>query len=430
MSRRFLPAFVAFSVIVLLSVCVWSIVRVVQIRRANIAEVEQTVDSIKQAVVSDYLAGDGFSASALSTTVRGYFRSFPALQALVIHNAEAVTYLYARSGSYIDARRDDSGAVVGLPEYRYASPRETLVRVPMVIPDGTIRSVAVVATVLSRNDMFPIVREVLIALLSFLLITAVAIMALPYFERREGAADLRSTPHDVDVGPEPSGREIVEPSSSAIALADVEVVSPQPEIVPGGVVSVSESTDERRHALLRASADAEPPNEERPAPVRDGLYSPESGLGWEGYLEERLNTELKRAASFDQDLVLLILSAKRVYRGEPEYRDFAERVREYFTFRDLCFEYGAGGVAVIVPNIDLDQGIEKCEDFLRAASSTMPPEFPVSAGLSARTGRLMSGNRLIREAGRALQRATAEALEIVAFRVDPEKYRSYIASRV
>ena len=36
-----------------------------------------------------------------------------------------------------------------------------------------------------------------------------------------------------------------------------------------------------------------------------GLYSPESGLGWEEYLAERLNAELSRAASFEQDLVLL-----------------------------------------------------------------------------------------------------------------------------
>ena len=50
-------------------------------------------------------------------------------------------------------------------------------------------------------------------------------------------------------------------------------------------------------------------------------------------------------------------------RGSNGFWSLAELVREHFTFRDLCFEHGPGRIGVIVPNIDLQQGIEKFEEF-------------------------------------------------------------------
>ena len=39
----------------------------------------------------------------------------------------------------------------------------------------------------------------------------------------------------------------------------------------------------------------------------EGLYSPVTGIGWEQYLGERLDAELVRAASSEQDLALIIV---------------------------------------------------------------------------------------------------------------------------
>jgi hypothetical protein len=104
--------------------------------------------------------------------------------------------------------------------------------------------------------------------------------------------------------------------------------------------------------------------------------------------------------------------------------------------RDLIFGKGENGIAVIVPNIDLDQGISKSEQFssrfiskLRelSASQSGTPGIELCIGLSSRSGRLIEAERLILEAQRALEKAMADPVShIVAFKSDPEKYREFI----
>jgi hypothetical protein len=50
--------------------------------------------------------------------------------------------------------------------------------------------------------------------------------------------------------------------------------------------------------------------------------------------------------------------------------------------------------------------------------------------MSSRAGRLIESRRVIEEASRALEKAAAEKdTHIVAFRPDPEKYRSFVSER-
>ena len=105
---------------------------------------------------------------------------------------------------------------------------------------------------------------------------------------------------------------------------------------------------------------------------------------------------------------------------------------EYFSFRDLCFEYGNSGFGIIIPNIDLDQGIDRVETFMVKANSVLAGSkraLKLTAGLSARNGRLINGDRILREAEAALSKARDEVSGIVAFRVDPQKYRRYISTK-
>jgi GGDEF domain-containing protein len=218
---------------------------------------------------------------------------------------------------------------------------------------------------------------------------------------------------------------IVSARSSAADIQDINIEGDS----ASSFASASESpVDQHSPSAGSGNSDAQATTANPSRSASPGLYSPTSDLGWEDYLEERLNTELRRAASFDQDLVLILLTLSGVYRNTEKYRSFADRVREFFTFRDLCFEFGQSGIGVIVPNIDLDQGIERYEDF-RNAKSNENMASHLHAGISSRNGRLIDGKRLIREASGAVDRARSEKTGIVAFRVDPEKYRSYIASQ-
>ncbi len=199
-------------------------------------------------------------------------------------------------------------------------------------------------------------------------------------------------------------------------------IPPEPESPPLAPAAAPPARPETRPALTAGSP--------------KGLYSPESGLGWSEYLPERLGAELSRAASFEQDLVLLELSHEGISRDSASYRMILRILLEFFSFRDLAFEQGSTGLAVILPNIDSEHALRMAEEFLKKVTALLREEgssqdyLKIHLGLSSRSGRLVDAQRVITEARAALGRAREEGdSRIVAFKADPNKYRSYIASR-
>jgi len=163
-----------------------------------------------------------------------------------------------------------------------------------------------------------------------------------------------------------------------------------------------------------------------------GLYSPRSGIGWEDYIKDRLDSELHRCSSAEKDLVYSLMEFNI---SDNMYKQAAEEAVNFFTSKDLLFEHGKSGIAVIIPGITLDDGISKCEKFILRIFEKLPDiaeaDKGVCIGLSSRSGRLLNADRLILETSEALKRAKKdEDSSIIAFRSDPEKYREYIRNRV
>ncbi|MDR3171998.1 MAG: hypothetical protein LBU17_10285 [Treponema sp.] len=178
----------------------------------------------------------------------------------------------------------------------------------------------------------------------------------------------------------------------------------------------------------------EPLDENEAAEEPRGLYAPRSNIGWEAYTKERLASELHQCASFDQDMVFIIMEFKDTGAlEESSYKLLADEAVAFFTHRDLIFEKGSWGISVIIPNIDLDQALTVSQEFHKrvAGKCSAFPEIPqLCIGLSSRSGRLVDTERLMLEASQALKRAwDDEGLPIVAFRSDPEKYRAFIAAQ-
>ncbi|MBL8965899.1 MAG: GGDEF domain-containing protein, partial [Spirochaetaceae bacterium] len=173
-----------------------------------------------------------------------------------------------------------------------------------------------------------------------------------------------------------------------------------------------------------------------PSTAPAGLYSPISGLGWESYLNDRLDAELARSASFEQDLSLLVFAYEGLSPGSAEYGLVAKAIADFFSFKDLSFERGPEGFAIVLPNIDADHGLRMAEEFLKKLAGLFkegseplaaPPAF---IGLSSRAGRLVDAARVTQEAEAALKKAREDRdSHIVAFRPDPDKYRLYLASK-
>jgi hypothetical protein len=180
----------------------------------------------------------------------------------------------------------------------------------------------------------------------------------------------------------------------------------------------------------------EPPADEaRQGESPQGLYSPHGNIGWEAYTKERLESELHRCASFDQDLALIVMEFKDTGKpGGEVYKQFADAAVGFFNLRDLIFEKGERGIAVILPNTDLEQGFSKSEEFHNRVLSSMAASFTARTdlciGLSSRSGRLIEADRILLEASQALERALTDPVSpIVAFKSDPEKYRAFIRTK-
>jgi hypothetical protein len=167
--------------------------------------------------------------------------------------------------------------------------------------------------------------------------------------------------------------------------------------------------------------------------IPKGLYSPHGNIGWEDYTTDRLESELHRCASFEQDLVLVGIEFQD-QADDAFFNQFAEDAVHFFGPRDLIFEKGDRGIFVIYPNIDIDTAFVKCEEFhtriLGKYSNVFKSNTDLCMGLSSRSGRLIDAERLMLEAGEAVQRALADPVShIVAFKSDPEKYRAFISKQ-
>ncbi len=151
------------------------------------------------------------------------------------------------------------------------------------------------------------------------------------------------------------------------------------------------------------------------------LYNPETGLGWEAFLEERLGLELERAASFDQDLVLIMIRKD----SDEDMDSVSAKIKDAYSYPDLIFEAGRDALALIDPNKDLDEAIENIQSLFKKLE-TEDALTGLSCGLSSRNGRLITGKRLIHEADTSLNKCDQDN-PIVGFRSDPERFREYLS---
>ncbi|MCL2264857.1 MAG: GGDEF domain-containing protein [Treponema sp.] len=155
-----------------------------------------------------------------------------------------------------------------------------------------------------------------------------------------------------------------------------------------------------------------------------GLYSPRSSIGWEEYTEDRLDSELHRSSSTENDLVLISMEFPGLL-DDDMFKQAADEAVNFFTSRDLLFESGKHGISVILPGIGLEAAIEKSENFYQRIMEKFSDQ-ETYIGISSRSGRLLNAGRLMLEAAEALKRAKSTKTSIMAFKSDPEKYREFV----
>lgn len=170
----------------------------------------------------------------------------------------------------------------------------------------------------------------------------------------------------------------------------------------------------------------------KPVDIKDedaapqGLFNPDTGLGWESYLNTRLESEINRAISSEFDLALFVIRVPEIDRASELCSNICSYLALQFQFKDLLFEYKKDCFVGMKISMNLDEALVFSEK-LYADIKNLIGNKKCFIGISTRSIRMVSGDRLLLEADQALQHAQEdETSPVIAFRVDSEKYRQFL----
>ena len=185
--------------------------------------------------------------------------------------------------------------------------------------------------------------------------------------------------------------------------------------------------------MIIKSSDAKENNDAENAPASDssesnplGLFNPVTGLGWESYLDTRLENEINRAISSEIDISVFIINIPNLERESEESKKVSEYLSLQFQFKDLLFEYKNDCIVAIKISMNLDDALNFA-DKIHAEIMQIINQKECYIGISTRSIRIVSSERLLNEAWAALEHAKQEEdSPIIAFRVDADKYRQFL----
>ena len=148
--------------------------------------------------------------------------------------------------------------------------------------------------------------------------------------------------------------------------------------------------------------------------------SAENDIEWKTFIIDRLNMEIDKCVSSGEDLSLVAMQITDDI-GVAEYRKIIDDVVSFISMRDLVYEKKDNNIFLILCGSALETSISKLENFRNMAAAG------IHAGISSRSGRLVKGERLMLEAETALEKALEDPLSpVIAFRIDPDKYREFM----
>ena len=159
-----------------------------------------------------------------------------------------------------------------------------------------------------------------------------------------------------------------------------------------------------------------------------GLFSPDTGLGWESYLMTRLENELNRATASELDLSLFVIKLAGLDRKSDLMKKICDYLIVEFQFKDLLFEYKDDSICGIKISMNIDNAVTFGEKLVNEIKKLAGDEVQiVLVGITTRGIRMVTGERLLKEADEAVKH-TDPKNPVVGFRADAVKYRKFIES--
>ena len=143
--------------------------------------------------------------------------------------------------------------------------------------------------------------------------------------------------------------------------------------------------------------------------------------------KEDLEKELIKAGANEQDLSLFLINIPSLQLNTEKGITISQKLIDLFLIKDI---YSINNDIIAI--IKADQNIDQAEDFADSVFNQIKNECESFCktpfiGISSRSTRMLSAERLINEAREALNHALEDpTLPIIGFHVDIEKYREYL----
>lgn len=406
MKNKFFLGYGIFAFIILISSFVWFIYSISSEAKKGAIEAERSFSWISREVVSSAIT-EGFLSESYIQKITDVFKKSQLLSAVVITSPSGAVLAWPQKSSSIRYTID------GKPEISSTSMFMKVFSSNLDIGDGKTGLIGITAElyILQSDTIFAASRISFLVILALLFITLILILI-------ETPTHKKTKTYVTDIS------EIQLESTHS---ADSSVLDSKSSTD----VHVSENTSNQYtpdNTSTTEVSDFDASHHEHNGP--EGLFSPITGIGWEPYLVDRLDAELVRAASSEQDLSLIIIRVSNLLHSDLLSKKISLVLLDTFKFRDLIFEYNSDGFAGILQNINLDQAMKIADSLYAEIDSILMDESyegRITIGITTRTARLLPASRLIEEAASAAQKAVEEpSLPIVAFRANPEKYRNFV----
>ena len=227
-----------------------------------------------------------------------------------------------------------------------------------------------------------------------------------------------------------------------------DVIIPQDEVTEENITEPIESeaatvqfADKTTEAPFEDKAEQVPEtNEEEVIPLpSDDIIKGETaavegktGFATQESLLPHLDNELVRASSASQDLSLVELKIEDVGYEDSVTPAVISLIKETARYNDQVFEYAETNYIMILIDTDIDKAMLLAQNLYKKLYSIINAngkKHNIFIGLSSKSIRLITGSRILNETDQALIRATQDKTNpIVAFKVNPSKYKDYIST--
>lgn len=203
--------------------------------------------------------------------------------------------------------------------------------------------------------------------------------------------------------------------SDKASVSDMEIHSP-----------ISETSENAEPVEQPAIVEEE--NHESSSIAPEGLFSPVTGFGWESYLKDRLDNEISRAISSESDLAVYVINIPNIERTASEIKEICDYLLVQFQFKDLIFEYMNDCFVILQNNTSIDDALSIADKLINNINKFLEnTTSKCFIGITSKSIRIVSGERLLKEATEALNHAKeSDESSVVAFQVNSDKYLEFI----